>query len=138
MELLFKNYFEQGVNLNYTVPVSTGVEGTEAVPVTVFNAAEVIKSSVVTMDSVFVKCALEAGIPREKLQTFVDGFPTRLGGQLSSAVLAKDDHAKNRMRVNGVPCFVMETQNGRKPVVVSGGQPVQAMIGYLRSCISTA
>ena len=130
MEILFQKYFEGGANLNYA---STSSEGPPQIDICNSDSDTLVKTSSVSLASLFVQSALEAGIPKDKLEVFV--ADAKLRDEHSSAVLAKDNYAKNQMRVSGVPLFVMESQTtGKKPVVVSGGQPVQAMIGYLRSC----
>lgn len=134
MEILFRKYFERAENLNYSRP---GVAAATASSDDPAAASTLVKSSTLSMDTIFIQSALEAGIPREKLEAYVSQSSegVKLRQHHTASVMAKDNYAKNQMRVDGVPFFVMDNQNsGKKPVVVSGGQPIQAMIGYLRNC----
>lgn len=106
MELLMERYFVQGED------VSTTAGGVQ--------------------DSVLLATGAEAGMPIALLEEFAAGTSAAVL-QARDVAARKDAHAKQRMRVNGVPYCILENQKRPKqPLVFSGGQPVDAMAEFLQ------
>jgi predicted DsbA family dithiol-disulfide isomerase len=50
-------------------------------------------------------------------------------------VLAKDQIFKREMRVSGVPFYIVEQNNGKRPVAFSGAQPVDMIAEVLQEAL---
>lgn len=55
--------------------------------------------------------------------------------RLESEVLALDRRAKTSLRVSGVPFFIIESNNGGKPVSFSGAQPPEVISDVLLDAV---
>jgi predicted DsbA family dithiol-disulfide isomerase len=53
--------------------------------------------------------------------------------ELHGLVREKDQTAKTRLRVSGVPFFIIEPNNGGRPIAFSGAQPVRIIAEQLET-----
>lgn len=91
-----------------------------------------LPSSIDDSENHMLQAAYEAGISKELMKRFVDCIGSETYEDILSDVQKKDFYAKSALKVNGVPYVIIENQNNMKrPIVFSGGQPVEMMIDCL-------
>jgi len=88
----------------------------------------------------------EQGLDISKTEELLKLAHTTLGGagdearavlastQYRDEVLAQDEEAKSRLRVSGVPYYIIESNSGGKPTAFSGAQPADMIAEVLEQC----
>ena len=84
------------------------------------------KGENINNEEVLAEIASSVGIDKDKAKESMAG-----DNEYSYAVHEKDQLYKQRMRVSGVPFFVIDRKDGKRPLGFSGAQPIDIMAEQL-------